>query len=65
MQIPAISEDTIIFPNVRRTKNGDIFKEYCSVPSFHQYNIDGLVQNFSNSIVNALELLQSCIKPSI
>ena len=28
-------------------------------------HIDGLVQNFSNSIANALELLQSCTKPTI
>ena len=28
------------------------------------YNIDGSVQECSNSIANALELLQSCIKPS-
>ena len=28
-------------------------------------NIDGLVQDYSNSISNALELLQSCTKPSI
>ena len=27
--------------------------------------MDGLVQDFSNSIANALELLQSCTKPSI
>ena len=27
--------------------------------------IDGLVQDCSNSIANALELLQSCTKPSI
>ena len=27
--------------------------------------IDGLAQDCSNSIVNALELLQSCAKPSI
>ena len=27
--------------------------------------IDGLVQGCSNSIANALELLQSCTKPSI
>ena len=27
--------------------------------------IDGSVQDFSNSIANALELLQSCTKPSI
>ena len=30
-----------------------------------QHNIDGLVQDSSNSIANALELLQSCIKSSI
>ena len=29
------------------------------------YNIDGLVQECSNSIANALELRQSCTKPSI
>ena len=29
------------------------------------YDIDGLVQDCSNSIANALELLQSCTKPSI
>ena len=28
-------------------------------------NIDGLVQDCSNSIANALELLQSCTKPSM
>ena len=28
-------------------------------------NLDGLAQDCSNSIANALELLQSCIKPSI
>ena len=28
-------------------------------------HIDGLVQNCSNPMANALELLQSCIKPSI
>ena len=28
-------------------------------------HIDGSVQNFSNPIVNALELLQSCTKPLI
>ena len=27
--------------------------------------IDGLAQHCSNSIANALELLQSCVKPSI
>ena len=28
-------------------------------------DIDGLVQDYSNAIANALELLQSCTKPSI
>ena len=28
-------------------------------------NTDGLVQDCSNSIANAMELLQSCTKPSI
>ena len=28
-------------------------------------NIDGLVQDYSNSIADALELLQSCTKPSM
>ena len=30
-----------------------------------QKNISGLAQDCSNSIVNALELLQSCTKPTI
>ena len=30
-----------------------------------QGHVDGLVQNCSNSIANALELLQSCAKPSM
>ena len=29
------------------------------------FHIDGLVQDCSNFIVNALELLQSCTRPSI
>ena len=32
---------------------------------FHKNYIDGLVQNCSNSIANAMVLLQSCVKPSI
>ena len=28
-------------------------------------DIDGSVQDYSNSIANAMELLQSCTKPSI
>ena len=30
----------------------------------YMYN-DGFVQDYSNSIANAMELLQSCINPSI
>ena len=32
---------------------------------FRNYNIDGLVEDCSNSSASALELLQSCTKPSI
>ena len=35
-----------------------------NVGHFLQGSIDGLVQDCSNSIANALELLQSCTKPS-
>ena len=31
----------------------------------YKIDIDGLAQGCSNSIANALELLQSCTKPSI
>ena len=31
---------------------------------YKQYQIDGLAQDWSNSIANALELLQSCTEPS-
>ena len=34
-------------------------------PSWLNYDIDGLVQDCSNSIALAMELLQSCTKPSI
>ena len=34
-------------------------------PCFYSYHIDGLVQNCSNSSALAMELLQSCTKPSI
>ena len=51
-----------------KSNNKDIFR----TDRYH-YNtaktvvllIDGLVQDCSNSIANALELLQSCTKPSI
>ena len=33
--------------------------------SKYNYNIDGLVQDCRISIANALEILQSCTKPSI
>ena len=35
------------------------------VAHYGQYYIDGLVQDYSNSSVLAMELLQSCAKPSI
>ena len=31
----------------------------------HQFRLDGLVHDCSNSIANTLELLQSCTKPSL
>ena len=36
-----------------------------SSSNINETYIDGLVQDCSNSIANALELLQSCTKPSI
>ena len=36
-----------------------------NVMKYTDFNIDGLVQDCSNCIANALELLQSCTKPSI
>ena len=38
---------------------------YYKVWAVWKYNIDSLVQDCSNSIADALELLQSCTKPSI
>ena len=35
------------------------------IPLFHCMYFDGLVQDCSTSSANALEILQSCIKPSI
>ena len=40
-------------------KNMNIYLKQCSL------YIDGLVQDYSISIANALEILQSCTKPSI
>ena len=34
-------------------------------PNATGHYLNGLVQDCSNSIANALELLQSCIKPSV
>ena len=44
-------------PNVRRK-----ITHLSNSDQSTQHNIDGLVQDSSNSIANALELLQSCIK---
>ena len=41
-----------------------VFSEY-SGPSTRRVDIDGLAQDCSNSIANALELLQPCVKQSI
>ena len=42
-----------------------VLKYACNFPaSSHLEDIDGLVQDCSNSIANALELLQSCAKLS-
>ena len=42
-------------------------KIYAAINGYNssKFDIDGLVQDCSNSIANALELLQSCTKPSI
>ena len=43
-------------------------KEHIStieIQKFSLKKVDGLVQDCSNSIANALELLQSCTKPSM
>ena len=36
-----------------------------SLVLLQHHHFDGLAQDYSNSIANALELLQSCTKPSI
>ena len=50
---------------MRRHSTGDkpLFKPVMT--QFRDAYIGGLVQDCSNSIANALELLQSCSKPSI
>ena len=48
--------------NVSKPINGCILQ---IISKMHRTDIYGLVQDCSNSIANALELLQSCIKPSI
>ena len=42
-----------------------LFSYNTSVVMTGTYHVDGLVQDCSNSIANALELLQSCTKPSM
>ena len=49
---------TIGFPSHRASHVECVSMSWC-------YHIDRLVQDCSNSIANALELLQSCAKPSI
>ena len=44
----------------------NLTRNMCSeITLSNYYHIDGFVQDCSNSIANALELLQSCTKPSI
>ena len=50
-----------IFPSETETNCAAVLNvRFC-----HLMNSDGLVQDCSNSIANALELLQSCAKPLI
>ena len=57
----------LVYPiQVSRTGNINTFHNLC--PHLSSYNstyFDGLVQEYSISIANALEILQSCPKPSI
>ena len=46
-------------------KNCHVLKNWHRAATQHYHYIDSSVQNCSNSIANALELLQSCTKPSI
>ena len=55
----------------RKNRKKPFKMSYLSYKNLHEwyhetlvYEIDGLVQDCSNSIANTLELLQSCIKPS-
>ena len=41
----------------------DVYSESSKVLQLQSYNIDGLAQDCSKSIANALELLQFCTKP--
>ena len=43
----------------------DVFLDINRLSNSRIQHVDGLVQNCSNSIANALELLQSCTKPSM
>ena len=44
---------------------GFVSSQYCLPSSMSNTYFNGFVQDCSNSIANALKLLQSCIKPSI
>ena len=53
---------TVLFVLLKiRMEQQQIFGKFPNL----EFIIDGLVQDCSNSIANALELLQSCTKPSI
>ena len=53
----------------RSNNRGCLKMIYCSTltryPFLHQHHIDSLAPDFSNSNASAMELLQSCTKPSI
>ena len=57
--------DEVQIPAILQQLFGNYAIKYFQQHSKSRLNTDGLVQDCSNSIANALELLQSCIKPSI
>ena len=67
-------QEPLLVPSVLRCKSETNSKRqgfdmpwwwYWTVIKFRYHHIDGLVQDCSNSTVDALELLWSCTKPSI
>ena len=58
---------SIVFPHIGVWINGRHVSDDISICFYlnEKFYIDGLAQDCCNSIANALELLQSCTKPSI